>query len=75
MPWSSFVLWINPSWLKYLLTVPWFRLEINQPIVKVESEKITVTLESEKSGLVDEILVEEGETVKTGTVVCRIKEK
>jgi len=49
-------------------------VEINQPIVTIESEKITVTLESEKSGLVHEILVQEGETVKTGTVVCRIEE-
>jgi pyruvate dehydrogenase E2 component (dihydrolipoamide acetyltransferase) len=50
-------------------------VEINQPIVTIESEKITVTLESEKSGLVHELLVEEGETVKTGTVVCRIEER
>jgi len=49
-------------------------IEINQPIVELESEKVTVTLESEKSGLVSEILVKEGDTVKTGTVVCRIKE-
>ena len=50
-------------------------IEIKQPIVEVESEKITVTLESEKSGIVYEILVKEGETVKTGTVVCTIQEK
>jgi pyruvate dehydrogenase E2 component (dihydrolipoamide acetyltransferase) len=49
-------------------------VKINQPIVTIESEKITVTLESEKTGLVHELLVEEGETVKTGTVVCRIEE-
>ncbi len=49
-------------------------IEINQPIVTLESEKVSVTLESEKSGLVHEVLVKEGETVKTGTVVCRIEE-
>ena len=49
-------------------------VKINQPIVTIESEKITVTLESEKPGSVRELLVEEGETVKTGTVVCRIEE-
>ncbi|MBM3705553.1 MAG: hypothetical protein FJW66_03410 [Actinobacteria bacterium] len=50
-------------------------VEVSQPIVELESEKIRVTLESERSGIVLEILVREGETVKTGTVVCRIQEK
>ncbi len=49
-------------------------VEIDQPIVTVESEKVNVTLESEKPGIVHEVLVKEGETVKTGTVVCRIEE-
>ena len=50
-------------------------IEIGFPIVEVESEKASTTLESEKSGLVCEVLVKNGDIIKQGTIVCKIKEK
>ena len=45
------------------------------PIVEAESEKASTILESEKSGIVEEVLLKKGDTVKVGAVVCRIKEQ
>ena len=50
-------------------------IEIGFPIVEVESEKASTTLEFEKSGLVCEVLVKNGDIIKQGTIVCKIKEK
>lgn len=50
-------------------------IEIGFPIVEIESEKASTTLESEKSGSVCEVLVKNGDIVKQGTIVCKIKEK
>jgi len=43
-------------------------------IVEIAMEKANTVLTSEVSGIVDEILFKEGDTVKVGEVVCRIKE-
>ncbi len=43
-------------------------------IVEIGMEKANTVLTSEVSGIVDEILFKEGDTVKVGEVVCRIKE-
>lgn len=45
------------------------------PIVEVESEKASTVLESEIDGIVEEVLVKNGDIVKVGTIICRIKEK
>ena len=42
-------------------------------IVEIAMEKANTVLTSEVSGIVDEILFKEGDTVKVGEVVCRIK--
>ena len=49
-------------------------IEEGDPIVEVESEKASTVLESDKSGIIKEILIEVGDSVKVGTIVCRIKE-
>ena len=42
-------------------------------IVEIAMEKANTVLTSEVSGIVDEVLFKEGDTVKVGEVVCRIK--
>ncbi len=43
-------------------------------IVEIAMEKANTVLTSEVSGIVDEILFKEGDTVKVGEAICRIKE-
>lgn len=47
-------------------------VKVGDPLIEVESEKATFTIESEAEGVVAELLVEEGDTVDVGTVVCVI---
>lgn len=42
-------------------------------IVEITMEKANTILTSEVSGIVEEILFNEGDTVKVGEVICRIK--
>lgn len=44
-----------------------------QVLAEVESEKTNIEIEAEASGVVEEILVEEGAISEVGTVICRIK--
>jgi pyruvate/2-oxoglutarate dehydrogenase complex dihydrolipoamide acyltransferase (E2) component len=44
-----------------------------QPIAGVSTEKVDEDIEAPVSGTVTEILVEQGETVEVGTVLCRIE--
>lgn len=46
-------------------------VEKDQPLAEIESDKATLELNAEDSGQL-KILVKEGETVKVGSVVCRI---
>jgi len=48
-------------------------INIGDPIIEVESEKSNFTIESEVVGTVVEMLVELGDTVDVGTVVCIIE--
>lgn len=48
------------------------KVKKGDPILEIESEKTSLVIESEESGIVKEILYEEGDTVKIGEVVCRI---
>ena len=41
-------------------------------LVRVETDKVDVEVESPITGRVDEILVNVGEEVKTGSPICRI---
>jgi pyruvate/2-oxoglutarate dehydrogenase complex dihydrolipoamide acyltransferase (E2) component len=47
-------------------------VEEGEPIAVVETEKVNTDLEAPESGVVREILVQEGETVEVGTVLARI---
>jgi len=42
-------------------------------IVEITMEKANTILTSEVSGIVEELLFNEGDTVKVGEVICRIK--
>ena len=48
-------------------------VEEGQAIAGVSTEKVDEDIEAPVSGTVTEILVEKGETVEVGTVLCRIE--
>ena len=52
---------------------PGIRVEVGDPIVEVESEKVTVLIESEHAGTVLEVLLQEGETYEVGDIICRLE--
>ena len=56
------------QWLKK----PGDRVEEGEPIAVIETEKVDTDLEAPESGVLKEILVEEGQTVEVGTVLARI---
>jgi 2-oxoglutarate dehydrogenase E2 component (dihydrolipoamide succinyltransferase) len=49
------------------------QVEEGQPIAGVSTEKVDEDIEAPVAGTVTEILVEKGETVEVGTVLCRIE--
>lgn len=51
------------------------RVKIGDPIVEVETEKAATILESEIDGVVEEVLVRNGDILKVGAVILRIKQK
>ena len=48
------------------------KVEVDDPIVEIESEKSTTVLKAEKAGVISEIILNEGDIVEVGAVVCRI---
>ncbi len=48
------------------------RIEVDQTIVEISTDKVDVELPSPATGTVSEILVEEGDTVTVGQVIARI---
>src|SRR5271156_3540587 len=48
------------------------RIEVDQTIVEISTDKVDVELPSPATGPVSEILVEEGDTVTVGQVIARI---
>jgi len=56
------------EWLKK----PGDRVEEDEPIAVIETEKVATELEAPETGVLKEILVGEGETVEVGTVLARI---
>ena len=52
---------------------PGIRVEVGDPVLEVETEKVTTVIESEIAGTVVEVLVEEGGTYEVGDVFCRIE--
>jgi pyruvate/2-oxoglutarate dehydrogenase complex dihydrolipoamide acyltransferase (E2) component len=51
------------------------KVEVDDPIVEIESEKSTTVLKAERAGMISEIVLNEGDIVEVGAVVCRIDEK
>lgn len=49
-------------------------VNLGDPVVEIESEKVSYTVESQISGFVNEILYKEGDTVPVGKEVCIIDE-
>ncbi|MCO6495824.1 MAG: 2-oxoglutarate dehydrogenase complex dihydrolipoyllysine-residue succinyltransferase [Bacteroidetes bacterium] len=47
-------------------------IELDQPIIEVESEKATLEINAEKAGLLEKFTAAEGDTVKVGDVVAMI---
>jgi 2-oxoglutarate dehydrogenase E2 component (dihydrolipoamide succinyltransferase) len=47
-------------------------VELDQPIIEVESEKATLEINAEKAGILEKFMVAEGDTVNVGDVVASI---
>jgi len=49
-------------------------LHVNKgdPLMRVETDKVEVDVESPFAGVVSELLVAQGDEIKTGTVLCTI---
>ncbi|OFW78226.1 MAG: branched-chain alpha-keto acid dehydrogenase subunit E2 [Alicyclobacillus sp. RIFOXYA1_FULL_53_8] len=45
-----------------------------EPLVEITTDKVNAEVPSDFEGVLQEILVQEGETVKVGTVICRVLE-
>ncbi|HLP22833.1 MAG TPA: biotin/lipoyl-containing protein, partial [Microbacteriaceae bacterium] len=48
------------------------RVEVDEPLLEVSTDKVDTEIPSPISGVVEEILVGEDETVEVGTVLARI---
>jgi 2-oxoisovalerate dehydrogenase E2 component (dihydrolipoyl transacylase) len=46
-----------------------------EPLVEVVTDKVTAEIPSDFDGVLTEILVQEGQTVSVGTIVCRVQEE
>jgi 2-oxoglutarate dehydrogenase E2 component (dihydrolipoamide succinyltransferase) len=58
------------KWLKK----PGERIERDEPLFEISTDKVDTEIPSPAAGVVSEILVEEGKTVGINTVVARIEE-
>jgi 2-oxoglutarate dehydrogenase E2 component (dihydrolipoamide succinyltransferase) len=57
----------------------WFKrvgdpVTVDEPLVEIETDNITIEVAASVTGVLSEILVRDGETVKTGTVLGKITE-
>jgi 2-oxoglutarate dehydrogenase E2 component (dihydrolipoamide succinyltransferase) len=50
-------------------------VEVDQPIIEIESEKATLEINAEKAGIIQKFHAAEGDTIKVGDVVATIDEK
>ena len=57
------------TWLKR----PGDRVSRGEPLVEVETDKATVVYESELDGVLEEIVVGEGQTAKLGALIARLR--
>ena len=57
----------------------WFKrvgdpVSVDEPLVEIEADNMTIEVAASATGVLSEILVRDGETVKTGTVLGKITE-
>jgi 2-oxoisovalerate dehydrogenase E2 component (dihydrolipoyl transacylase) len=57
------------KWLK----APGEAVRMYEPIAEVITDKVTADVPSDVDGVMGDILVQEGQTVRVGTVICRIQ--
>ena len=57
------------TWLKQ----PGDRVSRGEPLVEVETDKATVVYESELDGVLEEIVVGEGQTAELGALIARLR--
>ncbi len=57
--------------LEWLVSVG-SQISQGDPLVRVETDKVEVDVESPFSGVLEEISVNVGDEVKTGSLICRI---
>jgi 2-oxoglutarate dehydrogenase E2 component (dihydrolipoamide succinyltransferase) len=55
----------------------WFKrvgdhVSVDEPLVEIETDNITIEVAASATGVLSEILVKDGETVKAGTVLGKI---
>ncbi|MCP4569785.1 MAG: HlyD family efflux transporter periplasmic adaptor subunit, partial [FCB group bacterium] len=48
------------------------RTEVNQPLVEIMTDKVNIEIPSEVDGIIEKLLVEPGEVVEVGKVICTI---
>lgn len=48
-------------------------VEAEQSVIEVETDKVVLEVPVENDGIIDELLITEGEVVKVGQVIARIK--
>jgi 2-oxoisovalerate dehydrogenase E2 component (dihydrolipoyl transacylase) len=58
------------KWLKQ----PGDRVEKNEPLLEVTTDKVSIEVPSDYSGTLSNIAVQEGETVTANALLCRIDE-
>ena len=57
------------AWLKQ----PGERVKRGEPLVEVETDKATVVYEAEADGVLEELVVREGETARLGALIARLR--
>lgn len=57
------------SWLKHAGD----RVEVGEPVAEALTDKVNAEIESPVSGVIEELLVDEGQNVESGQPIARIK--
>ncbi|KAL6560170.1 hypothetical protein OROHE_006408 [Orobanche hederae] len=63
---------ITDGTLATLLKKPGDRVEVDEPIAQVETDKVTIDVNSPEAGVIQEFIAKEGDTVEPGTKVAII---
>ncbi|XP_071730225.1 dihydrolipoyllysine-residue succinyltransferase component of 2-oxoglutarate dehydrogenase complex 2, mitochondrial-like isoform X2 [Rutidosis leptorrhynchoides] len=63
---------ISDGTLATFLKKPGDRVEIDEPIAQVETDKVTIDVASPEAGIIQEFIAKEGDTVEPGTKVAII---